>query len=50
MRASRRWILLILAGVMVLSVVAIGCGKEVPGTVSVAGSTTGTAPGGAAGR
>lgn len=40
MRASRRWILLILAGVMVLSVVAIGCGKEVSGTVSVAGSTT----------
>ncbi|MBN2100027.1 MAG: phosphate ABC transporter substrate-binding protein [Dehalococcoidia bacterium] len=40
MRASKKWAFLILTGVLVLSMVLVGCGKELSGTVTEAGSTT----------
>lgn len=40
MRASKRWILLILAGVLAVAMAGVGCGKSLSGTVTVAGSTT----------
>ena len=40
MRASKRWVLLILVGILAVSMVAVGCGKELSGTITVAGSTT----------
>jgi phosphate transport system substrate-binding protein len=39
-RPSRSWIMLVLVGVLALSLVLIGCGKELSGSVSVGGSTT----------
>ncbi len=40
MRASKKWAFLILAGVLILSMALVGCGKELSGTVTEAGSTT----------
>lgn len=40
MKASMKWVLLVLAGILALSMVAVGCGKGLSGTISVAGSTT----------
>jgi ABC-type phosphate transport system substrate-binding protein len=40
MKASKRWMWLVLVGILVVSILAIGCGKELSGTVTVAGSTT----------
>lgn len=39
-RASKRWILLVVVGILAISMVAVGCGQQVSGTVSIAGSTT----------
>jgi len=39
-RPSRSWIILVLAGVLALSLVLVGCGKQLSGSVSVGGSTT----------
>ncbi len=39
-KPSRSWILLVLAGVLALSLVLVGCGKQLSGTVSEDGSTT----------
>jgi len=38
--ASKKWILLILVGILAVSMVAVGCGKNLSGTITVAGSTT----------
>lgn len=38
--ASKRWILLVVVGILAMSMVAVGCGKKLSGTVSIAGSTT----------
>jgi len=40
MKGSKRWVLLILVGILVVSMVAVGCGKELSGTITEAGSTT----------
>lgn len=40
MKASMKWVLLVLAGILALSMVAVGCGKELSGTITEAGSTT----------
>lgn len=40
MKASMKWVLLILTGILALSMVAVGCGKELSGTITEAGSTT----------
>jgi phosphate transport system substrate-binding protein len=39
-KPSRSWILLVLAGVLALSLVLVGCGKQLSGTVTEGGSTT----------
>jgi len=39
-KASMKWVLLVLAGILALSMVAVGCGQQLSGTVTVAGSTT----------
>ena len=39
-KASMKWVLLVLAGMLALSMVAVGCGQQLSGTVTVAGSTT----------
>ena len=39
-KPSRSWMLLVLAGVLALSLVLVGCGKQLSGSVSVGGSTT----------
>jgi phosphate transport system substrate-binding protein len=39
-KASKKWAFLMLAGVLVLSMALVGCGKELSGTVTEAGSTT----------
>lgn len=39
-RPSRRWIMLVMVGVLALSLVLIGCGTKLSGTVTEAGSTT----------
>ena len=39
-KASVKWVLLVLAGILALSMVAVGCGQQLSGTVTVAGSTT----------
>jgi len=38
--ASKKWILLILVGILAVSMVAVGCGKNLSGTITEAGSTT----------
>ena len=40
MKASMKWVLLVLAGILALSMVAVGCGRELSGTITEAGSTT----------
>jgi phosphate transport system substrate-binding protein len=40
MKASMKLVLLVLAGILALSMVAVGCGKELSGTITEAGSTT----------
>ena len=39
-KPSRRWVLLILTGVLGFSLALVGCGKELSGTITEAGSTT----------
>ncbi len=39
-RPSRSWIMLVLVGVLALSLVLVGCGKDLSGTITEAGSTT----------
>jgi phosphate transport system substrate-binding protein len=39
-KPSRRWVLLILTSVLVFPLALVGCGKELSGTITEAGSTT----------